>query len=78
MSRKTHIKIPSVEGELGYPSDLIAKYKQGGEDAARPSHHDDSKDSRPGGGSGRRVVEFRLVRVVREFVAQARGRVARP
>ena len=26
-SRKTHIKIPSVEGELGYPQDLIDKYK---------------------------------------------------
>lgn len=27
MSRKTHITVPSVEGELGYPPDLIEKYK---------------------------------------------------
>jgi hypothetical protein len=29
MARKTHIRIPSVEGQLGYPRDLVEKYKQG-------------------------------------------------
>ncbi len=27
MSYKTHIIIPSVEGQLGFPSDLIKQYK---------------------------------------------------
>jgi hypothetical protein len=27
--RKTHIRIPSVEGQLGYPPDLVKQYKNG-------------------------------------------------
>lgn len=29
MPRKTHIRIPSVEGQLGYPGDLVERYKEG-------------------------------------------------
>jgi hypothetical protein len=78
MSRKTHIKIPSVEGELGYPSDLIDQYKQGSGDTQSPSRHDPSRGSSPRGGSGHQLVEFRLVRIAREFVVKVRGRLARP
>jgi hypothetical protein len=57
--RRTHVKIPSVEGELGYPKDLRQRYLNALADeqgAPRPNRFTPSAEAtRPGEGPFRRA-----------------------